>query len=181
MDFFPGESPRLEDEDTLAGLLTAWISPDRKVLLSDFPEWRALEKTVPRRKLSVDNREVHAVIQHGDFAPWNIKVSSDGGWTALDWERGRLNGIPGWDWFHYVIQTGILVRRTPTDGLIDGVEKLFSSGRFTEYAQKTELIGAEKGLLLAYLHYMIQEVKPAEGLKETEKLSEALVERWTKR
>ena len=33
----------------------------------------------------------------------------DGSWVVLDWERGEPEGLPGWDWFHYVVQTGVLV------------------------------------------------------------------------
>jgi hypothetical protein len=80
-----------------------------------------------------------------------------------------------------MIQTGILVRKLPTTGLASGVEKMFSSQTFKSYAQKTELAGAEKQLLLAYLHHVVKEIKPAEGLKETEALFDALVSRWTSR
>jgi hypothetical protein len=178
MNFFRGGSPRFQDDAAVCDLLTAWINPERKVLLRDLAEWRALEKIVPARKLDADNRLVHTTIQHGDFAPWNIKVSSEGAWTAVDWERGRLNGIPGWDWFHYVIQTRILVRKMSTDALIVSIETLLSSERFKAYAQKTEIAAAEKPLLLAYLHYMITEIKPAEGLQQTEALFNTLLGKW---
>jgi len=46
---------------------------------------------------------VYPALTHGDFAPWNVKVSRRQ-WTVLDWERGELAGRAGWDWFHFVMQ-----------------------------------------------------------------------------
>jgi len=51
-----------------------------------------------------------AVIEHGDLAPWNI-ISTPSGLYAFDWEDGRLDGFPGFDIVHYVIQTGALMHK----------------------------------------------------------------------
>ena len=87
---------------------------------------------------------------HGDFAPWNIKVSrADGSWLALDWERGQLAGIPGWDWFHYAIQTGILVEKLPPERVAQRLEELFNAPVFWTYAEAAGIAGKEKPLATA--------------------------------
>jgi hypothetical protein len=119
-------------------------------------------------------------MHHGDFAPWNIKVSPAGAWTVLDWERGERTGFPGWDWFHYVIQSGILVGHLPTAVLIQRVESLLSSVAFREYATRGGIQGCERELVLAYLLHVVEVIKPSEGLTPTRELLEALAARWRK-
>ena len=97
--------------------------------MSETPDWARLEEACAGNSLfsvvagELGRRSVHPAIHHGDFAPWNIKVSPAGAWTVLDWERGELTGIPGWDWFHYVIQSAILVGHLPTSALVQRVEE----------------------------------------------------------
>jgi len=50
------------------------------------------------------------VIEHGDFAPWNL-LQTENGLCAIDWEDGRLEGFPGVDLVHYIIQTGALMHK----------------------------------------------------------------------
>ena len=71
----------------------------------------------------------HPALAHGDCAPWNAKISN-GACTLLDWERGELAGIPGWDWFHFVIQPAVLVRHEPVMKLIDRLEQAVRLGAF---------------------------------------------------
>ncbi len=130
LDFFPGDSPRSRHESFIATLLSSWVDQKRKIPLRDTADWRRLEQAcaadnpfwmVVRR---ARNNSFHPTIEHGDFAPWNIKVSRAGAWTVIDWERGEMAGIPGWDWFHYVIQPAILVEHLRVFGLIQRVENL---------------------------------------------------------
>jgi hypothetical protein len=118
------------------------------------------------------------VLFHGDFAPWNIKVSDKGVWTVLDWERGQTNGVPGWDWFHFVIQPAILVERLPMPKLVEKVEKLLRSYLFREYASKVGCLQKERELMLGYLLYCIHVIQPSEGLEENQELLDALHDRW---
>jgi len=48
---------------------------------------------------------------HGDFTPWNIKVSDDSKMLVMDWEYGNARGPAGWDWLHYMIQRSVLVSK----------------------------------------------------------------------
>ena len=119
-------------------------------------------------------RTVHPAIYHGDLAPWNIKVSPAGAWTVLDWERGEPTGIPGWDWFHYVIQSGILVGRLSTPVLAQRVESLLRSDAFKQYAARAGILGCERDLVLAYLLHVVEVLKPSEGLAASRELLHAL-------
>ena len=86
---------------------------------------------------------------------------------VLDWERGDPRGLPGWDWFHFVIQPAILVRKVGIEELILLVETLLSSDAFRAYAQKALIQGFERELLLAYLLHLVEVIRPSEGLKQT--------------
>jgi hypothetical protein len=50
-----------------------------------------------------------AVVQHGDFTPWNILQRQDGALVAIDWEEGLLEGFPYFDFIYFVLQTGCLI------------------------------------------------------------------------
>jgi hypothetical protein len=186
LDFFAGDSPRPQQEAALLPLLESWGDPGRAVAVSETPDWARLEAACSGNDLfavvaaSLRRRTVHPTIQHGDFAPWNIKVSPTGAWTVLDWERGELTGIPGWDWFHYVIQSAILVGRLPTAGLVQRIEGLLGSEAFQQYAVRGGIVGCERELALAYLLYVVEVIKPSEGLEPTHDLLRALRACWRK-
>ena len=186
LDFVPGDSPRLRDEAALPPLLAAWVDATRTVVLSETPDWVRLHEAASANGLfsvlagQLPGRKIHPAMHHGDFAPWNIKVSPAGAWTVLDWERGERTGFPGWDWFHYVIQSGILVGHLPTAVLIQRVESLLSSVAFREYATRGGIQGCERELVLAYLLHVVEVIKPSEGLTPTRELLEALAALWRK-
>ena len=180
LDFFAGDSPRPQHEAALPPLLESWIDPNRTIAVSDTPDWARLEKACSGNNLfpaiaaQLRGRTVQSAIHHGDFAPWNIKVSPAGAWTVLDWERGELTGIPGWDWFHYVIQSAILVGHLPTSALVQRVESLLNSAAFRQYAARAGIAGCERELVLAYLLHVVEVIKPSEGLAPTRELLHAL-------
>jgi hypothetical protein len=184
LDFVPGDSPRARDEAALPPLLAAWVDSTRTVMVSDTLDWLRLQEAARGSGLfsvaagQLREQQVHPALHHGDFTPWNIKVSPAGAWTVLDWERGELTGIPGWDWFHYVIQRGILVEHLPAAVLVQRVESLLSSGAFRQYAARGFILGCERGLVLAYLLHVVEVIKPSEGLAPTRELLEALAARW---
>jgi hypothetical protein len=182
--FAPGRSPRQSDESVLPALLNAWVDTERTIPLSEAPAWRTLEEAcaADRQFQAIASKlrfqQVHPCLQHGDFVPWNIKVSPDGGWTVLDWERGQLTGIPGWDWFHYILQTGILVKRLPTRALVRQAEQLLASDSFQDYALRTGISGIERQLLLSYLFHLVEVIQPSEGRVEARNLLTTLAEAW---
>jgi hypothetical protein len=53
---------------------------------------------------------VPAVRQHGDFAPWNLRIQPNAALSALDWEYARIGGLPVWDIAHFHAQQAYLFR-----------------------------------------------------------------------
>ena len=186
MDFFEGESPQSDDLQQLPGVLSSWISGGTQIPLHETAAWQQLEKTsapfqLPQTFLAqFRDRKIGPTIQHGDYAPWNIKTTPNGQWTVLDWERGDLNGIPGWDWFHYIIQAAILVGRKDGNNLVQSIETLLASAAFKTYSQKSGIEGIEREMVLAYLAHLIEVIKPAEGIVANLALLRTLSQRWVK-
>jgi hypothetical protein len=186
LDFFSGDSPRPQQEAALPPLLESWGDPGRTVAVNETPDWARLEAACTGNELfaalasALRGRIVRPTIHHGDLAPWNIRVSPTGTWTVLDWERGELTGIPGWDWFHYVIQSAILVGRRPTAWLVQRIEGLLDSKAFQQYAVCGGIVGCERELALAYLLHAVEVIKPSEGLGPTRDLLRALSACWRK-
>jgi hypothetical protein len=179
LSFLAGHSPRPDERGAMAGLLRAWINPQRLLTVLQTAAWARLERSGacngPDARLAqqLAVRIICSVIHHGDFAPWNIKVNG-GRWSVVDWERGEMDGIAGWDWFHYVLQTGILVQRKSTRMLLEEVEEMFQSELFRTYAKQAGIAGIERELLQAYLLHLVGVIKPAEGLAQAQDLLQAL-------
>ena len=55
------------------------------------------------------NAEIPFGFRHGDFTPWNILFTCDK-LFVVDWEYAQQLSLPGWDLFHFIIQTAVLVR-----------------------------------------------------------------------
>ncbi len=184
LDFLPGRSPRTADEHWLPKVLGRWLRPQQLVVLTETRYWRELSATRADHPLfkslaiALRNQSSSGAIVHGDFAPWNVRVSPSGDWTALDWERGDVNGLPAWDWFHFVTQKGILVQRHSLPSLADSIAGLLASKEFNTYAQTAGIIGHERSLMLFYLLYQAEIIRPAEGQAATRELLNQLAARW---
>ena len=68
---------------------------------------------------------VPTVITHGDFVPWNLRVS-DGAVKAFDWEYGCIDGLPGWDELFFRIQVGLTYRRWTRSQLASAIRRWLS-------------------------------------------------------
>ncbi len=185
LDFVEGISPSSSDETAVAPLLDAWRREDQLVSVVETAAWRRLAAACPAHPLldrltaALAPRRVHPVLFHGDFAPWNLKRPRTGGpCVALDWERGEAVGIPGWDWFHFVLQSAILAEKLPTTAVQRRAEQLLASPAFQSYAARCRVSGAERELVLAYLIYCVEVLRPSEGLAATRALLETLTRPW---
>jgi hypothetical protein len=78
-----------------------WVRCIRAQEVADVERWFEVlaDKTWP------------IVIQHGDFAPWNLLLRPDGTLAAIDWEYGTLEGFPYLDFAYYILQVSALVYR----------------------------------------------------------------------
>lgn len=93
------------------------VTGAEEVPAADHPWLRRLASCEPiaaRWCEALDFRRWQVVPEHGDFAPWN--VLHDGRQVhALDWEYGSLEGFPGADLAHYVLQAAALLGRWPPE------------------------------------------------------------------
>jgi hypothetical protein len=84
------------------------------------------------------------VVQHGDFAPWNLLKQAGGAVGAIDWEYGVLEGFPHLDLAYYILQVSALVqRRTPSKAV----------GYATTYMMRQPrlAVSSEEAHILTYL------------------------------
>jgi hypothetical protein len=66
-----------------------------------------------RAQDALSERHWPVVVEHGDFAPWNL-LATRGGIRAIDWEHANLQSFPLLDAMHYFLQTSaLLFRRSP--------------------------------------------------------------------
>lgn len=78
---------------------------------------------------ALSNRKWPAVLQHGDYAPWNLFVAS-GKVRAVDWEYGTTDGFPRMDIAHYLLQiTALVYRFKPADAARYITEYLVERGK----------------------------------------------------
>jgi len=183
-DFFPGDSPK--NDAGMEVLFHSWINSGPAEAIETLDAWHELETNVaaaapagwPVLRAALAGTWIHSTLYHGDFAPWNIRAVNSQNLQAFDWERGNLRGIPGWDWFHFVVQTSILARRQSVERVAAEVEELLPSPRFEKYAAATGIRAIVQPLLLAYLLHHRWVVKPLEGSRQVEELYGLLATRW---
>jgi PAS domain-containing protein len=179
-EFRRGDSPRSKDAAEIERILTAWIDPAAGKPLQEIPAWQRLRLTphpfLQRMPKEFLEQPIKPVLFHGDFAPWNIR-SWNGRWTILDWERGETQGVPGWDWFHYIVQTSILVSKDPPKRTFAHLWELVSSAPFTRYAQATSL-GDRAGLVLTGYLVHARNLQQTEGAEQIAALLHGFDRYW---
>lgn len=114
--YLKGRSPRKSDDETVLGVLKNWLENGRARVLGETAQWQEMMEYASAHDVGeIWTRLEHAAgimvrvgIFHGDFAPWNVKVSGESV-SVMDWETGCALGPAGWDWLHYIIQRATLV------------------------------------------------------------------------
>jgi hypothetical protein len=158
-----GEPPRADAYTGMREVLSAWIDPARTVPLETLAPWRRLLMIPGMVSSRLAGATVAPVLFHGDFAPWNVRVARDAGrWTVLDWERGAAAGVPGWDWFHWLIHVSVLVRREATADSMNFLSEALRQPNFRAYAQAAQIAGLEQALLSSYVIYLHEFIVPPE-------------------
>lgn len=112
------------------------------------------------------DRRWPVVVQHGDFAPWNLLQTSGSRIAAFDWEYGALEGFPCLDLAYYALQTSALIHRwSPAKAARRTMECLLRENTFT-------LNGAEARALTRLAAYDAHQKAledgqaPGEGLQD---------------
>lgn len=179
LPYVAGTSPQ-QITPAVVQLLQGWLQPGQLVPAQSIKAWHRLREVAARISgwatvvAAIEARPFAATVTHGDFAPWNLRVPSGERAWALDWERGEFPGMPAWDWFHFVIQTAILVQRKRIPALVQSCRDLFQQEDFRAYAAAAGAAGRERALLLAYLNYVVHVLQPTEGQQANRQLLEAL-------
>jgi hypothetical protein len=109
------------------------------------------------------NRRWPVVVQHGDFAPWNLLRSPRGEIKAFDWEYGVMKGFPYLDFAYYALQTSQLIYRlAPAKGTERAVRYLTNEPRFA--LSSTEALALVRlAAYDAYHRYLEDGMAPDEG------------------
>ena len=182
MDYAPGATPALGDHSAVPELLESWLSREQPVHFGELPIARrfaagARTDAATQRVLAKLNQvSFRTAIHHGDFAPWNIRIDpATQRWTVLDWERGELAGPPAWDWFHFVIQPEVLVRRVSPEAILGVFEKLRRSAPFKRYAAMAGIEADVDILFLGYMTYCRDITRQTEGMTTIEGIVERLM------
>lgn len=169
MECVLGGTPRSHDFSKLPQMLHRWTSPAVPRPLNEFPAWQRLRIALqaagipfPKRLEAAEQIRLQPVITHGDLTPWNIKITSQGQWKVFDWERGEVVGIPGWDWFHYLIQSMILLQRWDLCQIQKSLFEILRQSDFLSYARHTKIEDITPILLWTYLIYHWQVLQPTE-------------------
>jgi hypothetical protein len=182
--FFSGES--LDTDLGIEKLFHDWLNDAPPEPIENLAIWRELQSVAkgaglpqwPMLRDALAGQMVRTTIYHGDFAPWNVRMTNLETIRAFDWERGHLKGIPAWDWFHFIVQTSILVKRYSPERVAAELEQLVLSPRFKQYASDAGISEIIEPLLLAYLLEQKLIVRPMEGSAQTERLFRLLWAKW---
>jgi len=74
------------------------------------------QKAMPTIERALGDIQLPFHLSHGDFAPWNTFVR-DGRLFLYDWEYSRPDAPAGWDLFHFIFQTNVLLENKRADEL----------------------------------------------------------------
>lgn len=105
-------------------------------------------------------------IQHGDFAPWNLKLVN-GNVRAFDWEYGKLDGFPFLDLAFFSLQTDVKIYRTEPIDAFNRARKIL--------ADRTSLSIGHASAIVRLAAYDAH----AKGLKDGHDAS-AFLQQWYK-
>ncbi len=181
LPFVPGEPPATLTP-TVVQLLQGWLMPDRLIPARAVATWQKLAAAcanVTGWSAVADRMEATpfaTTVMHGDFVPWNVRLQGTERAQVLDWERGEFPGVPAWDWFHFELQSAILVRRERGGALVQRCENFLRAENFRAYAAAAGLAGRERECLLAYLFHVVHRLKPTEGYDANRELLQALLQ-----
>ena len=183
LDYAFGNPPKHVTWRQLFSFLRGWINNDAPKPILDFPQMLELkahaEPTLFRSlENALTNCMAKSVLCNGDFAKWNIREDPFGQWTVLDWEKGELQAVPTWTWFHLLLQNQILVRKSAPPDVVATVETFLKEPYFRSYCAICGVAGLERELLLSYLLHVVNVFKPTEGMESYKQLLAILKTRW---
>lgn len=104
---------------------------------------------------ATDDVLISYCIEHGDFAPWNIRVhprNKSGEIFVFDWEQGTEWGVPMFDALHFVFQVHCLLHKATTKELLRELDAVTSGRHSQQYMGRACLDASNLHVLkVAYL------------------------------
>jgi thymidylate kinase len=127
----------------------------RRLRLGDSLFWRSLSRwtervtvgghesnlgaLLARVPLPLRDEELPFHLSHGDFVPWNA-LEVNGRPFLFDWEYARRQWLPGYDLFHFLFQTRLLLARQPPARVFREVrEQVTGAEPIRAYWQRLEI------------------------------------------
>lgn len=127
----------------------------RRLPIGDSPFWESLEQKAAMLPAVGPGSGLGALLQrvprglrveelpfnfcHGDFTPWN-SLRIDGQLFLFDWEYAARHWLPGYDLFHFLVQTRLLLGRDPPIRIFrDVLEQVTRSEQIRSYWRRLEI------------------------------------------
>lgn len=82
---------------------------------------------------NLQHQSIDTHFAHGDFTPWNMYSIPHKNLYVYDWELGHAAYVKGFDFFHYIIQNGILVDRKNWNDIKKDLHKYTPHAYFADY------------------------------------------------
>lgn len=136
--------------------LQNWFQGGRQSL-SSFADWSEIKSQWEKAGIPADAMEeasqasLEPVLEHGDYAPWNLLVDHHDDLWALDWEAGQRVGIPALDWVHYLYQVDKLLVGTSFPGIIGNLDGRLQDPDAQDLLERAGWFGKHGWLVLVYL------------------------------
>jgi aminoglycoside phosphotransferase (APT) family kinase protein len=98
------------------------------------------------------DEELPFYFSHGDFVPWNTLIVEERPFL-FDWEYARPQWLPGYDLFHFLFQTRLLLaKESPACIFREILEQVTHWEAIRAYWQRLEILEQSIGpLMLLYL------------------------------
>jgi hypothetical protein len=157
VDFLDGKKVSVENSNEILDVLKGWVSVDHPQPLSSFSRWQEIVSKWSDTNTASDLLDagdqilIRPSLVHNDFAPWNIIRNHQEVIKVIDWEEGETDGIPGWDWVHFIYQTATLVQRKTVVQTATYIENMLHKTESQEYLKLAGWQGYESWLLETYL------------------------------
>jgi len=171
-EFVPGRTPGCLGASQLYRMLAGWVRRQAPRPLTAFAGWRRVDQAVPEAKRGLRHQvarqsarwQARPVLQHGDFAPWNIRVNpSDGRWVVMDWESADPEGLPLWDWFHCQLQQWVLVQKLDASRVADRARAALTEASLLRLARAAGLPENLEAYYAAFLLHRLYVFGPGDG------------------
>jgi len=130
-------------EHGLAAELTERIATLRARGLHYYPH--LLDQAIARCVERLKGVPICFGFKHGDFTPWNILGVHDK-LFVFDWEYAEESTLPGWDLFHFIVQTSVLVKGLDGRGVLQALRRQLATrpdleGFLAESGTTREVLG----------------------------------------